>query len=77
MKAAKWIESNWDFKSTARNMTQNLGLNYFAVRREIASLKRIAVFTTTKKSFWTHLSQSVQVAQISGSNQSLVLPMIK
>ena len=32
-KATRWIESNWDYKSSASNMVQNLGLNSLAVRR--------------------------------------------
>ena len=38
-KAARQIECNWNYESSASSMIQNLGLNSLAVRREIACLK--------------------------------------
>ena len=48
-KAARWIESNWDYKSSASNIVQSLGLNSLAVRREIACLKLLHSIYYNKK----------------------------
>ena len=48
-KAARWIESNWDYKSSASNMVQNFGQNSLAVRREIACIKLLHSIYYNKK----------------------------
>ena len=48
-KAARWNESNWDYKSIASNMEQNLGINSLAVRRDNARLKLLHNIYYNKK----------------------------
>ena len=40
-KGARWIESNWDYETSATSLVQNLGLNSLAIRKEIARHKML------------------------------------
>lgn len=64
IKAARWTESNWDYKSSANNIVQNLGLPSL----EIARLKMLHSIDCNQKSLLDQSYQSVQGVKISGSN---------